>query len=219
MACLASLFRVPPSKPSIHRGFDGQRQVGIAAVVEIVTAARRVVVYVDGVGLIPIRRPSLRHWIENREPDAVVVELRIAADIVQRQIIDAEQMPWTEVGAELRFRDAVSAVAAAFPPIAVLALPVSRTILREDIPLIGARYAARLLQVLRTWSCTASRIPLRLPVRTTALPVLLLRSRPPVLLVTVRALVFRTALPFLPALLVLTALLLLLSALLWLRLR
>jgi len=95
--------------------------------------------------VVPIVRPVFWPWVNYTEPKAVVLEARIPANILQLVPEDTESVVRTKVAAVTVLGNAVSVVAAALLPIAVLGLPVMCAMLLPNGPLFAWLSKASLL--------------------------------------------------------------------------
>jgi len=103
---------------------DGNRDSipGIATVVKIVAVVRIGDVHV--VVVVPVVGPVFRPGINQAEPEPAILEARIPANHHHGVTVDAKRMACAEVTVVAVFGDAISLVATALLPVAVLGLPV-----------------------------------------------------------------------------------------------
>jgi hypothetical protein len=118
--------------PSVlERNVYGDRKSRMHTVVHVVSVIH--VVHIDIVGPIPDGRPGFWAWIDHVEPEAPELETRGTLDHHDRDVVDAKPVSTAKMGAEAIFRNAVSVVAAAFVPGAMLALPIVGTLALPDV--------------------------------------------------------------------------------------
>ena len=115
--CLSAFIGVP-RRPKrflnsfLQRNGDGKPDVGIAAIVEVVSI---VVVDVDVIGAIPVFRPVFRIRIDQQERVAAVEEARIS-HVHNGASSHAEEVLAAETEIEAGLREVVTAVASALLP-------------------------------------------------------------------------------------------------------
>jgi hypothetical protein len=91
------------------------------------------VVNVDVIGPVPNRRPGFRARINHTEPEAPDLETRRPFDHYDWDLVDAKPVSPAKMRAEAIVRNAVSVIAAAFVPGAMLSLPIVRTLALPDV--------------------------------------------------------------------------------------
>ena|ERR1700719_1435575 len=109
---------------------DGYAVAGISAVVEIISVAFVVHVYV--IAVIPIARPIFRPRINQTKPIAAVLEALSAANEDHGKAVDAERMVLAVGLPEAVVGNAVTAVSSPLLPCPVLGLPTVGPILLES---------------------------------------------------------------------------------------
>lgn len=109
----------------------GERELdaGTVAVEKVVAVAD--VVNVDIVGGVPVWIPIFRPGVQQREPEAVILEAGQAADEDHGQFADAEEVVVAEVEAESIIGNAIAVVATALGPSLMLGLKGGRAGLHE----------------------------------------------------------------------------------------
>ena len=112
------LHRVEP----LQRDVDGYAFAGIPAVIEVITVVH--VVDVDVVVVVPVVSPVLRPRVNGADPIALILEARVSAYDQEGQGVDAKAVARPKVSAIPVIRNAVTPVAAALLPVAVVGLPV-----------------------------------------------------------------------------------------------
>jgi hypothetical protein len=112
----------------LHRGNPLERDVdrnslaGISAVVHVVAIVD--VVDIDVVVVVPVISPGLRPGVDGADPIALVLEARVSAHDQEGEGIDAESVARPKVSAVAVVRNAITVVAPALLPGAVIGLPV-----------------------------------------------------------------------------------------------
>jgi len=120
----------------LERDTDGNtRAARIPAVVHVIPAVDIIDVHV--VRLVPVISPILRIRIHGAEPIATVLEAPISAHHHEGKTINAEKVISAIVAAEIDVRNAVTVIAAALLPSAVLGIEVAGTMLRPAISLLA----------------------------------------------------------------------------------
>ena len=110
----------PGWKP-LERDTDGDAGVGIPAVVHVVAVIH--IGDIDVVVVVPIVAPVFGPRVKSTDPVAVVPEAGISAYEPEWQATDSEAMLWPKVSAVPVIRNAVTVVAAALLPRAVVGVP------------------------------------------------------------------------------------------------
>jgi hypothetical protein len=111
-----------PGWKLLERDTDGDASVGIPAVVHVVAVIH--IGNIDVVVVVPIVAPIFGPWVKSTDPVAVVPEAGISSDEPEWQATDSEAMLWSKVSAITVIRNAVTVVAAALLPRAVVRVPV-----------------------------------------------------------------------------------------------
>jgi len=91
------------------------------------------VVDIDIVSPVPSFRPGFRTGINHTEPVATILETRVAFDYDDGDFVNTEPVSAAEISVEAINRDAISVVAAAIVPGAMLALPIVCTLALPDV--------------------------------------------------------------------------------------
>ena len=119
----------------LQRYVDRDVHSRMATIAEVVPVIY--VVNVNVVGLIPVRCPGFRPRINNREPEAAVLEARASVDDDHGRAVNAEIVPTAKMLAEPVLWNAIACIASAVVPGAVFTFPVPSTLTRPDI--VGRR--------------------------------------------------------------------------------
>ncbi len=106
----------------LYRDADGNSDVGIPAVVQVVAVIH--VGDVNVVVVVPVIAPIFRPRVNRTEPITVVLEARVSADNQEGEAVDAESVVLAKISAEAVVRDAVAVISAALLPVAVVGVPV-----------------------------------------------------------------------------------------------
>ena len=104
------------------------RMTTVAKVVAVVH-----VIDINIVGLIPVGSPGFWPRINNREPEAAVLEAGASIDDQHGRAVDAEIVSAAKVFMESLCGNAIARVASAIMPRAVVTSPILRTLTRPDI--------------------------------------------------------------------------------------
>jgi len=115
---LPRLHRLEPLK----RDVDCNSFAGIPPIVEVVTVVD--VVDVDVVVVVPVVPPVFRPRVDGADPIALVLEAWVSAYNQEGKAVDAEAVARAKVSAVPVVGNAVTLVAAALLPVAVVGLPV-----------------------------------------------------------------------------------------------
>ena len=91
------------------------------------------VVDINVVSPVPGWRPCFRTGIDDAEPVAPELKTRVAFDCDHGNFVNAEPVSAAEISVEAINRDAISVVAAAIVPGAMLSLPIMRTLALPDV--------------------------------------------------------------------------------------
>lgn len=91
------------------------------------------VVHIDIVGPVPDRRPGFRAGINHTKPVAPELETRGTFDHYDGDVVHAKPVSTAKMGAEAIFRNAVSMIAAARVPGAMLTAPIVRALALPDV--------------------------------------------------------------------------------------
>ena len=110
---------------------DGNGNSGMPPIVHVVSVID--VVDIDIVGPVPDRRPGFWARINHPKPEAPVLETRGTFDHNDWDFVDAKPVSTAKMGTEAIFRNAVSVIAAACVPGAMLTLPIVCTLPLPDI--------------------------------------------------------------------------------------
>src|SRR5689334_7669718 len=102
------------------------------------------IVDVNLIRAVPGRSPGLRARVHHGEPESAELEARGAFDDHHRHVVHAEPVSAPEMGVETLRRNAISAIAAAFAPGAMLTIPVVGALTLPDV-LLGVPH-------LRLWT-------------------------------------------------------------------
>ena len=118
--CLSSDAASPEaaSDTLLERDTDRNPGVGIPTVVQVIAVIGIGDIHV--VVVVPVISPVFWPWVYETDPIALVLEARISAHNQERQAVDTESMVRPKVSAVPVIRDAVTDVAAALLPIAVV---------------------------------------------------------------------------------------------------
>jgi hypothetical protein len=106
----------------LYRDADGNSNIGISAVVQVVAVIH--IGDVNVVVVVPVIAPIFRPRVNGTEPITVVLEARVSADNQEGEAVDAESVVLTKISAEAVVRDAVAVISAALLPVAVVGVPV-----------------------------------------------------------------------------------------------
>jgi hypothetical protein len=101
-------------RKDLERYVDRDVHSRMASIAEIVAIVH--VIDVDVVGLIPVRRPGFRVGINNREPEAAVLEAGASVDDDHGRAINTEKVSPSEVLAEALLWNAIAHIASAVVP-------------------------------------------------------------------------------------------------------
>jgi hypothetical protein len=164
----------------LHRDSNCNPDSGISAVVHVVAIVN--VGYIHVVIVIPVIAPVFRPRINRCDPIAPVLEAWIASIHHERQAVDAKSVFWSEVSAEPVVGNAVSVIATALVPVAMVGIPALRA-----MPLPCALLDAVLLR--RVSRLLVASVPLIVPHLPLLLRVLLIASVLPLLLCTLLRLI------------------------------
>ena len=107
----------------------------MGTVAEVVAVVH--VINVNVIGLIPVRCPGFRPRINNREPEAAVLEARASVDDDHGRAVHAEIVSPAKMLAEPVLWNAIAHVTSAVVPGAVFTFPMPSTLARPDI--VGRR--------------------------------------------------------------------------------
>jgi hypothetical protein len=91
------------------------------------------IVHIDIVSSVPNRRPSFRTRINHAKPEASELETRGTLDHYDWYVVDPKPVSTAKMRTEAIVRNAVSVVAAAFVPGAMLTLPIVCTLALPDV--------------------------------------------------------------------------------------
>ena len=106
----------------LQRDVDGNSLAGISPVIEVVTVVD--VVDVDIVIVVPVIPPIFRPRVNGADPIALVLEAWVSAYNQEGEAVDAEAVARAKVSAVPVVGNAVTPVAAALLPVAVVGVPV-----------------------------------------------------------------------------------------------
>lgn len=112
----------PALGKALHRHADGNADVWVSAVVHVIPIVR--INHIDIVGLIPVVGPCIWPRIDHAEPITVVLKAWEATNHHVRLVVDYERIIRSKVAVVAVFRDAVTVIAAALLPVAVVVVPV-----------------------------------------------------------------------------------------------
>src|SRR6267142_2669756 len=121
-----------PEPRRSERDVDGDGNAGMMPVIHVVAVID--VINVDVVGFIPGARPVFRPRIDNTEPEAPVLESRIASHHNHRGAVNSEPASAAKVIVEADFGNAVAPVAATLAPGMMFMLPMRRAMALPRIP-------------------------------------------------------------------------------------
>ena len=110
----------------LERDVNGDGNPRMLSVIQVVTVVH--IVDIDIVGPVPDWRPSLWARINHIEPEASELETRRTFDHNNRDVVDTKPVSTAKIGTETIWWNAVSMVAPAFVPGAVLVLPIVSTL-------------------------------------------------------------------------------------------
>jgi hypothetical protein len=143
----------------------------MAPVVHVIAVIH--VIHVDIVGSVPDRRPGLWARVNHTEPEAPELKTRGTLDNYNRDVVNTKPVSAAKMSTKAIFRNAVSDVASAFVPGAMLMLPIVCALALPNItPIIVRRFVvSRLVQL-----CWAMSAVLRTPLDRLMIFVPLFRS-------------------------------------------
>jgi hypothetical protein len=121
------LDRIASIETLIYIHGDRDSIVWIPAVVQVIAVIRVDDVHV--VVVVPIVGPVFRPRVHETEPEAAILEARIAAVQLKRIAVDAEPMILPKMATIAIIGNAVAVIATALLPIAMFGLPVVRPML------------------------------------------------------------------------------------------
>ena len=114
---------------------DGDAIARIPAVVQVIAVAG--IVDVDVIVVVPVVGPVFRPRVGEAEPKAAVLKAGISADDYDWIAVNAERVTGAEVTVIAIFRNAVTVIAAALLPVAMLGLIVAGAVLLPDSLLLA----------------------------------------------------------------------------------
>jgi hypothetical protein len=106
----------------LERDVDGDRDSGMPPVIHVIPVID--IVDVNVIGFVPIGRPIFRPRINDTEPEAPVLESRVATHDYHWGAVDAKPVSTAKVRAKPVLRNAVASVAPAFAPGMMFMLPM-----------------------------------------------------------------------------------------------